>query len=124
MSIRDTDISAILNAIKNKSINFADVIKFIDDYYRYTPVAFVNGEQHNAAGENEGSAKVFALAKLHNLNQLDTLRLFAEHYDSVQANPDGTDHANIRNFMFWGWKGLMMKTNPLTPRPEVNTSHI
>lgn len=52
----------------------------------------------NAAGENEGSAKVFGFAKHHGLSQLDTLKLFGEHYAQVQATPNGTDHANIRNF--------------------------
>lgn len=124
MGVRLTDISAILNAIDNQTMQFDDVIHYIDDYYRYTPVAFVNGEQHNGAGENEKSAKVFGLAKLHGLSQLDTLRLFAEHYDAVKATPNGTDHANIRNFLHWGWQGFLMQNNPLSPRPEVNAKDI
>lgn len=124
MGVRSTDISAILNAIDNKTMQFDDVINYIDDYYRYVPVTFVNGEQYNAIGENEKSAKIFALAKLHGLSQLDTLKLFAEHYDAVKSTPNGTDHANIRNFLHWGWQGFLMQDNPLSPRPDVNVNNI
>lgn len=124
MGVRSTDISAILNAIDNKTMQFDDVINYIDDYYRYVPVTFVNGEHHNAIGENEKSVKIFALAKLHGLSQLDTLKLFAEHYDAVKSTPNGTDHANIRNFLHWGWQGFLMQDNPLSPRPDVNVNNI
>ena len=110
MSIRQSDVSALLNGLNKKAIGFNDVISFIDDFYRYAPAPFVNGMLHNAAGENEGSAKIFGFAKHHGLNQLDTLKLFGEHY------------ANIRNFLHWGWQGFLMEKNPLTPRPSVDTS--
>lgn len=111
-----TDISRLLAGIANQSLKFADVIAFIEANYHYTPVEFSNGEVVNPAGTNEGSAKVFSLAKLHGLNQLDTLSLFAEHYQSVLATPDGTDHANIRNFMHYGWHGFGMPTLALKPK--------
>lgn len=111
-----TSISAILNGIETGALKFADVIAFIDGNYDYTPVEFSNGEVVNAAGTNEGSAKVFSLAKLHGLNQVDTLKLFAEHYQSVLGNPDSTDHANIRNFMHYGWQGIGLQKNALTAR--------
>lgn len=116
MSVRSQDVSALLNALALKKIGFGEVISFIEDHYRYRPVDFVNGEVHNVAGSNEGSAKVFAFARLHGLDQLDTLSLFAEHYQAVKDSPDGTDHANIRNFMHWGWQAFSMPVNPLTPR--------
>ena len=122
MSIRQSDISALLNGLNKKAIGFNDVISFIDDFYRYAPAPFVNGMVHNAAGENEGSAKIFGFAKHHGLNQLDTLKLFGEHYAKVQATPNGTDHANIRNFLHWGWQGFLMQKNPLTVRPSVDTT--
>ena len=124
MSIRQSDVSALLNGLHKRAIGFNDVINFIDDFYRYAPVSFTNGKLHNHAGENEGSAKVFGFAKLHHLNQLDTLRLFGEHYDAVLASPNGTDHQNIRNFLHWGWQGFLMEKNPLTPRPDVDVKNI
>lgn len=114
--MRTTDISRLLAGVANQSLSFSDVIAFIDANYHYTPVEFSNGEVVNPAGTNEGSAKVFSLAKLHGLNQLDTLSLFAEHYQSVLATPAGTDHANIRNFLHYGWQAFGMPTLALTPK--------
>ena len=73
----------ILEKLMNDEANFADVIAFIEDNYTYTASAFTNGNQENAADQNQGSAKVLAYAKLNNLSQEDTLKLFAEHYNAV-----------------------------------------
>ena len=54
--------------------------------------------------------------------KVDTLKLFGEHYEKVLATPKGTDHANIRNFLHWGWQGFLMQKNPLTLRPTVDTT--
>lgn len=124
MSIRHSDVSALLNGLNKKAISFNDVLNFIDDFYRYTPVSFTNGDIVNEVGENEGSAKVFGFAKLHGLSQLDTLKLFGEHYDSVLATPNGVDHPNIRNFIHWGWQAFLMEKNPLTLRPSVDVKNI
>lgn len=121
-----TDVSALLNGVEQRAINFAQVIEFIDANYQYTPRPFVNGLLHNAAGENEGSSKIFGFAKLHQLTPVDTLKLFAEHYHNVLANPRGSDHANIRNFMYYGWQAFLMEHNPLslkkpaTANPQAN----
>lgn len=109
-------VSALLNAIDNDKLSFDDVLVFIDSNYRYTPTDFSNGEIVNKAGTNEGSARIFGLAKLHGLNQKDTLKLFCEHYQAVLSTPNGHDHPNIRNFMRYGWQGFLMTTNSLSPR--------
>lgn len=111
-----TDLSALLTAAQLGTFNFDDVISFIGDHYRYTPVAFTNGTLNNPAGVNEGSCKVFAFAKLHKLNQLDTLSLFCEHYTDVKNTPKGTTHPNIRSFLYWGWQAFSMPTLPLIDR--------
>ncbi len=116
MSIKQTDVSALLNGVEQKAIDFAQVLEFIDATHHYTPVKFVNGQIHNQAGENEGSCKVFGFARLYQLNQVDTLKLFAEHYDNVLQNPQGTNHANIRNFQKFGWQAFLMEHNPLTKK--------
>lgn len=114
--MKPTDISRLLAGIDKQTLGFCDVLAFIDQHYFYTPIEFSNGEITNAAGTNEGSAKVFSLAKLHGLNQLDTLNLFAEHYRCVLDNPEGSDHANIRNFMHYGWSAIGLPKNALTPK--------
>ncbi|MDO4699269.1 MAG: HopJ type III effector protein [Moraxella sp.] len=112
----NTNISRLLHGIDTGTLVFKDVLAFIDANYTYRPVEFYNGEVHNAAGSNEGSAKVFSLAKIHGLNQSDTLKLFAEHYKAVLDTPSGTDHANIRNFIHYGWQGFGLPINALTAR--------
>lgn len=104
----------LLAQLKDGSAKFADVIAFIEARYQHTPTAFQNGAQFNAATENQGSAKVFSFAQLEGLNQADTLSLFAEHYASVLATPEGTDHQNIRQFMQNGWDGVKFEGQALT----------
>ena len=108
--------SRLLHGITTGELHFSDVIAHIEHHYHYTPIRFSNGDVVNEAGTNEGSAKVFSFAKLNGLSQLDTLTLFGEHYQSVLATPDGSDHANIRSFMFYGWQGVGMPTNALTAK--------
>jgi hypothetical protein len=93
-----------------------EVIAFIEAHYQHTPTAFKNGTAHNEATQNQGSAKVFAFAQLNKLNKEDTLYLFAEHYQSVLATPDGTDHQNIRQFMINGWQGIAFEGQALSPK--------
>jgi len=106
----------ILEKLMNDEANFADVIAFIEDNYTYTASAFTNGNQENAADQNQGSAKVLAYAKLNNLSQEDTLKLFAEHYNAVIETPNGTDHNNIRQFMENGWNGVSFENDVLTAK--------
>lgn len=112
--------SALLNALAHHKINFKQVLKFIDARYDFEPTAFQNGSVKNAAGENQGSCKVFCFAHLNNFNQLDTLALFAEHYQSVKDNPDGTDHQNIRQFIYHGWAGVHFEGHALTPKANMD----
>ena len=109
-------LPALITALKEKTIAFTDVIAFIETHYQHQPTAFKNGDAYNEATQNQGSAKVFAFAQLNNLNAADTLYLFAEHYQSVLANPTGTDHQNIRQFMAHGWPGIFFEGEALLAR--------
>lgn len=66
--------------------------------------------------QNQGSARVFAFAQLNNLNKEETLQLFAEHYQSVLNNQEGTDHQNIRQFMKHGWEGIVFEGEALVAK--------
>lgn len=89
------------------SIDFNQVIKVIQQHYQYSPTEFENGDLINPAGSNEGSCKIFYFAKLQKLTKSETLSLFGTYYrDDVLANPAGTDHGNIRNFIQTGWDGI------------------
>lgn len=109
-------IIELLTKLKTNSINFVDVISFIEDHYVHTPTAFKNGSVYNEAGQNQGSAKVFAFAQIQELNQEDTLLLFAEHYQAVLYNSEGTDHQNIRQFMQHGWLGIEFENQALSTK--------
>lgn len=100
-------LAALIARLKENSATFNDVIEFIQTYYYHQPTAFKNGGVYNEATQNQGSAKVFAFAQINNLSAEDTLYLFAEHYQAVLANPNGVDHQNIRQFMEYGWPGIV-----------------
>ncbi|RPD42290.1 HopJ type III effector protein [Chitinophaga barathri] len=106
----------VLEQLKSNSLTFKEVIEFIETYYQHQPTAFKNGGAYNEATQNQGSAKVFAFARLHNLDAEDTLYLFAEHYQSVLNTPDAADHQNIRQFMTHGWPGVVFEGEALLAR--------
>jgi len=99
----------ILEQLKTspETIDFKEVIAFIDGNYNFTPTRFTNGNTINEAGENNGSCKLFSFAKLNDLSKEETLALFGNFYRTdVLQNPEGTDHQNIRNFQQFGWDGI------------------
>jgi hypothetical protein len=106
----------LIKKLKDNSLTFKEVIEFIEKDYQHQPTAFKNGEAYNEATQNQGSAKVFAFAQLNGLSAADTLYLFAEHYQSVLGNPDGTDHQNIRQFMKHGWPGVVFEGEALSAK--------
>ncbi len=104
-------------------IQFNDTMAAIDAHYSFTPTAFQNGDQLNAAGENAGSCKLFAFAHIHQLSSEATLQCFGAFYrEDVVKNPDGDDHQNIRNFIRTGWNGVRFENQPLTPRGPTGES--
>lgn len=100
-----------------ESVHFADTIAIIDAHYDFTPTTFRNGEFDNAAGQNNGSCKVFSFAKLQQLTPQQTLHCFGSYYrDDVLPHPEATDHQNIRNFMAFGWDGVVFQGTALAAK--------
>ncbi len=64
----------LLAQLQASTAKFSDVLAYIEARYQHTPTAFQNGAQHNAATENQGSAKVFSFAKLQGLDQAQTFK--------------------------------------------------
>jgi hypothetical protein len=96
------------------SIDFEETMAVIDRYYEFSPSGFTNGALINEAGQNNGSCKLFAFARLHGLDQQQTLSCFGRYYrQDVLQHPDSQDHQNIRNFMKTGWGGLHFDAAPL-----------
>ncbi|WP_299058600.1 HopJ type III effector protein [uncultured Polaribacter sp.] len=95
------------------AINFAETMQVIEENYNFTPTTFTNGEIENKAGENSGSCKLFAFAKIQKLTKEETLFCFGEHYKNVLEDKNGTSHQNIRNFMKFGFEGLSFESEAL-----------
>jgi hypothetical protein len=90
-----------------EAIEFSDTIATIEASYQFTETAFENGAQRNEAGQNSGSCKIFAFAKLNGLSEAQALACFGQYYrDDVLGHPEGSDHQNIRQFMAHGWAGI------------------
>ncbi|MDD5228102.1 MAG: HopJ type III effector protein [Methylococcales bacterium] len=106
------DFSSVIQT--NSPISFAETMTVISENYVYQPTAFRNGSVENAAGQNEGSCKIFAFAKLHQLTEAQTLSLFGDYYRvDVLLNPNATDHQNIRQFIQHGWAGIVFESDAL-----------
>lgn len=106
----------ILTQLKTspETIDFKEVISYIDEHYDFTPTKFTNGNTINEANENNGSCKIFSFAQLNKLSAEETLSLFGDFYrNDVLQNPAGNDHQNIRNFMQSGWKGISFESEAL-----------
>ena len=105
-------ITELLDRIRTKpdSVEFNEVMQTIGDNYDYQPMKFINGAVINEAGENEGSCKIFAFAKMHGLDEEQTLNCFGNYFrEDVLKDPDGESHANIRSFMAHGWAGIQFE---------------
>jgi len=112
-------IYAFLEKLKTnpKSVDFAETIAVIEENYDFTPTAFQNGTQHNGAGENSGSCKIFAFAKIQNLSVEETLACFGKYYfEEVLNDSEGTNHQNIRNFIKTGWNGIQFEGDALSKK--------
>lgn len=113
----------LLERLKKGEADFEDVIAYVNDHYEYTPTRFSNGRGADAvineAGKNEGSCRLFALARIKGLSEADTVQLFGRFYrDDVLKNPQGTDHGNIRTFLREGWAGIQFDGVALTPKED------
>lgn len=100
-------------ALRRPDHPFADTLAFIAAHYDYQPQPFDNGGVASATGQNEGSCKLLGLALLEGLSLEETLLGFGEHYRSVLASPEGSDHANIRALQRSGLAGVRFAALPL-----------
>ncbi|CAG8866949.1 hypothetical protein PS627_02232 [Pseudomonas fluorescens] len=108
-----SDLDTLRNSLASGEHLFADTLAFIARHYSYQPQAFNNGGVENAAGQNEGSCKTLGMALLEGLSDQQALLAFGEHYRSVVATPEGTDHGNIRALIAHGLAGVKFAQQPL-----------
>ncbi|MCQ9473190.1 HopJ type III effector protein [Pseudomonas alliivorans] len=108
-----TDLDSLRTRLRSGEHAFADTLAFIADTYDYQPQAFHNGDVDNAAGQNEGSCKTLGMALLEGLSDEEALLALGEHYRSVLATPEGSDHGNIRALIKHGLAGVTFEGEPL-----------
>ncbi|MDH1262015.1 MULTISPECIES: HopJ type III effector protein [unclassified Pseudomonas] len=101
-----SDLNTFRARLHDEQFAFAETLDFVAQHYLYQPSAFTNGSVENAAGQNEGSCKTLGLALIEGFSDQEALLCFGEHYRSVLATPDGSDHANIRALMRTGLEGV------------------
>lgn len=119
MSSKTLDLEIFLDKLERtpELVEFPDTIGLIDKLYEFTPVGFRNGNIYNEAGQNAGSCKLFAFARLHDFSLEQTLACFGAFYRSdVLRNPKGDSHPNIRAFMKYRWEGIEFDGIPLKAR--------
>jgi hypothetical protein len=109
-----TALNDFRHKLNSEQFAFAETLAFIAENYDYQPSSFSNGNVENAAGQNEGSCKTLGLALLEGFTLEETLRCFGEHYRSVLATPEGSDHGNIRALMSTGLAGVTLSQQPLS----------
>ena len=106
-------------AKKAQDVAFADTMSVVEANYVFTPTAFKNGTTNNEVGQNSGSCKLFAFAKMNKLTKQQTLYCFGEYYrNDVLKNPEGTDHQNIRNFIKYAWEGVIFEAEALVSNTQ------
>ncbi|MBG0840861.1 HopJ type III effector protein [Ectopseudomonas toyotomiensis] len=111
-----TALNTLRSRLQLDDYAFSETLAFVAAHYDYQPSAFRNGDLENAAGQNEGSCKTLGLALLEGLSKDEALRAFGEHYRSVLATPQGSDHGNIRALMVHGLDGVKFEQQPLKPK--------
>ena len=113
------NIETLLGQLESspETLEFTEIIKVIEGNYLFSATAFQCGDAKNTAGTNEGSCKILAFARLHNIDAEKTPYLFGRFYrEDVLEHPDGEDHANIRNFLKHGWSSVSFDSDPLSPK--------
>jgi hypothetical protein len=106
-------IRHFIDAIAKDDHQFAATLAFVEAWYKFTPTAFDNGDVHNSSLENQGSAKVLALATDLELNSTQVLCCFGEHYRDVLATPHAKNHFNLRRLQRDGFRDIRFDKFPL-----------
>jgi hypothetical protein len=108
-----------LHLLTRNEFQFEATLAFIETHYSFSPSGFNNGRVENSAEQNQGSGKVFALAKLLELSEEQTLCCFGQHYREVLATPDVDNHQNLRKILKEGLADIRFDHFPL----KLKTQH-
>ena len=89
-----------------ETINFKEVIAYIDENYDFTPTKFINGNTTNEANQTMALVKFLVLLKQINLSKEQTLSHFWRILQKMFSKIPRNDHQNIRNFIEFSWDGI------------------
>jgi len=93
-----------LDSLLDNHDSFEHVLKLIDCHFTVGAFSFGIGNVENKANENQNSFKVLVAAKFLGLNSDATVKLWGQHYHHVIADPTGSSHGNLRQFLKYGWE--------------------
>ncbi|ANP78649.1 MULTISPECIES: HopJ type III effector protein [Vibrio] len=113
------ELETLLNTLAEtpEAVQFEDTMQVIEAHYDFSEREFRNGEVVNAAGQNNGSCKIFAFGLEQGLSAEQTLACFGQFYrNDVLGFPENSDHQNIRNFMVHGWNGIQFSQPALVAK--------
>ena len=115
------ELETLLNTLAEtpEAVQFEDTMQVIEAHYDFSESEFRNGEVVNAAGQNNGSCKIFAFGLEQGLSAEQTLACFGQFYrNDVLGFPENSDHQNIRNFMVHGWNGIQFSQTALIAKAK------
>lgn len=115
------DVIRLLTEARAETLSFQQVIDTLHRHYECSPAGFTTGANtpspvYNPPGTNAASGQLLAFARRLGLDTETILAMYAEHYRAVQADPQGSGHANIRALMAGGLDGVRWESDPLRLR--------
>lgn len=110
----------LIASLESQTHEFSATLAFIEDWYEFTPSGFQNGPVRNESNENQGSAKLLALAEHLQLTHQQLLYCFGEHYRDVLATPDAENHFNLRYLVSTNTPDVQFDHFPLTPKAGIH----
>lgn len=110
-------LEQFLANLANPQHRFADTLKFIDDWFVYSPSTFSFHQLHSQANENQGSCKILALAQFAQLTPQQALLCFGEHYRQLPQLPLDS-HLNLRQLAKQGLTQIQFAHFPLQLKEE------
>lgn len=96
---------------EKKYLLLTATIKALKYFYKIPNSGFSIGNCVNGPNENTGSLLIFMYARAGKqvLSNDQIKELFAEAWDEVVEDPEGSSHQNIRNFIQYGIAGVVFE---------------
>jgi HopJ type III effector protein. len=107
------DLKDFRASLRNRNHAFSDTLAFIASAYDYQPSRFVKRHPGKCRRRERRLLQDARHGLLEGFSTEEALLAFGEHYQAVLANPNGSDHRNIRALMETGLPGVRFDSQPL-----------